>query len=192
MRILYVSLVTLLMLLALPAYSAWQLDSNQSYLTFVSIKKGTVAESHRFTQFTGLIKNSGTANVTIDLNSLDTNIAIRDERMAKFLFETSQFSQARFTTQLNNQEIEAIATGESKKMSLKGLLNLHGQAQELMLSVLVTKVSTTNIMVTTLQPVIVKAEDFDLVAGINKLKSLANLPSIAYSVPVNFVLSFEK
>jgi hypothetical protein len=47
-------------------------------------------------------------------------------------------------------------------------------------------------VVTTLQPVIIKAEDFALVAGINKLKSLASLPSIAYSVPVSFVLTFTE
>jgi hypothetical protein len=47
-------------------------------------------------------------------------------------------------------------------------------------------------LVTTVQPVIIKAEDFALVAGINKLQALAKLPSIAYTVPVSFVLTFQK
>jgi hypothetical protein len=54
------------------------------------------------------------------------------------------------------------------------------------------KLSETNMVVTTQEPVIIKAEDFALVAGINKLKSLAHLPSIAYSVPVSFVLTFTE
>ena len=36
------------------------------------------------------------------------------------------------------------------------------------------------------------SEDFALVAGINKLQALAKLPSIAYTVPVSFVLTFQK
>jgi hypothetical protein len=57
---------------------------------------------------------------------------------------------------------------------------------------MVAKLSEKNMIVTTLQPLIIKAEDFALVAGINKLKSLASLPSIAYAVPVSFVLTFSQ
>lgn len=192
MRILFVFVLSLTLLIASPAYSAWQLDAKHSSLTFVSIKKGTVAENHRFKQFSGSIENDGSAQITIDLNSVDTNIAIRDERMAKFLFETVQFAQASFSAQLDDNTIKAIAVGSSQKMKVKGSLKLHGQQQELMLNVMVAKLSEKKMMVTTLQPVIIKAADFSLVAGINKLKSIANLPSIAYSVPVSFVLSFNQ
>ena len=119
-----------------------------------------------------------------------TNIAIRDKRMADYLFETAKFAEANFSVQLNQNVIDAIASGSSKKMLLKGSLNLHGQEQDVAIEVMVMKLSEKNMVVTTLQPVIIKAEDFALMAGINKLKSLANLPSIAYSVPVSFVLTF--
>lgn len=192
MRIISTFILSLSLLLTAPAYSAWQLDSKNSSLTFVSIKKGTVAESHSFKEFTGDINNSGLANVTINLSSVDTNIAIRDQRMAEFLFETTTFAQASFSAQLNRADIDAIAIGASQQMSLKGSLNLHGEQQELTLNVMVAKLSADNMLVSTLEPVIIKAEDFALVAGINKLKSLANLPSIAYAVPVSFVLTFTQ
>jgi polyisoprenoid-binding protein YceI len=193
MRIISTFILSLsLLLLAAPAYSAWQLDSKNSSLTFVSIKKGTVAESHSFKEFTGIINNSGLVNVTIDLSSVDTNIAIRDQRMAEFLFETATFAQASFSAQLNRVDIDAITIGSSQKMSLTGSLNLHGQQQELTLNVMVAKLSGNHMLVSTLKPAIIKAEDFALVAGINKLKSLANLPSIAYAVPVSFVLTFTQ
>ena len=126
------------------------------------------------------------------MNSVDTNIAIRDERMAEYLFETAKFSQASFSVQLNENEIDAIASGSSKNMTLKGRFDLHGQQQDLTVNVVVMKLSEKNMVVTTQEPVIIKAEDFALVAGINKLKSLAHLPSIAYSVPVSFVLTFTE
>lgn len=192
MRILSMFVLSLSMLIALPAYSAWQLDSNKSSLTFVSIKKGTVAENHHFKSFSGGIEQNGLAKIIIDLSSVDTKIAIRDERMTKFLFETDKYAKANFSAQLNRHDIDALTIGSSQKMSIKGSLNLHGQQQELMLNVMVAKLSNKNMIVTTLQPVIIKAEDFALVAGVNKLKSLAKLPSIAYSVPVSFVLTFSQ
>lgn len=192
MRILSIFILSLSILITAPAYSAWKLDSSKSSLTFVSIKKGTVAENHRFKDFSGGINDKGSANISIDLSSVDTKIAIRDQRMAEHLFETVKFSQANFSVQLNQKEIDAIASGSSKNMTLKGSLDLHGQQQEVTVSVIVMKLSDKNMVVTTLQPVIIKAEDFALVAGINKLKSLASLPSIAYSVPVSFVLTFTE
>jgi len=191
MRILSIFILSLSILITAPAYSAWKIDSSKSSLTFVSIKKGTIAENHRFKKFSGGI-NKGIANISIDLNSVDTNIAIRDERMAEYLFETAKFSQASFSVQLNENEIDAIASGSSKNMTLKGRFDLHGQQQDLTVNVVVMKLSEKNMVVTTQEPVIIKAEDFALVAGINKLKSLAHLPSIAYSVPVSFVLTFTE
>ncbi|MFB0979592.1 MAG: YceI family protein [Alteromonadaceae bacterium] len=190
MRNLSIFILSLSILISAPAYSAWKLDSSQSSLTFVSIKKGTIAENHRFKAFSGNINHKGVANFSIDLNSVDTNIAIRDKRMADYLFETAKFAEANFSVQLNQNVIDAIASGSSKKMLLKGSLNLHGQEQDVAIEVMVMKLTEKNMVVTTLQPVIIKAEDFALMAGINKLKSLANLPSIAYSVPVSFVLTF--
>jgi polyisoprenoid-binding protein YceI len=192
MRILSIFILSLSILIASPAYSAWKLDSSQSSLTFVSIKKGTVAENHRFKTFSGDINSNGSTSITIDLNSVDTNIAIRDQRMTEYLFEAAKFAEANFSVQLNNNDIDAITIGSSKKISVTGRLDLHGQQQEIMLNVMVAKLSEKNMMVTTLQPVIIKAEDFALVAGINKLKSLASLPSIAYTVPVSFVLTFTQ
>jgi len=47
------------------------------------------------------------------------------------------------------------------------------------------------VQVHSLQPVIVRAVDFDLLKGIEKLAELANLPSIAKAVPVEVLLVFS-
>jgi polyisoprenoid-binding protein YceI len=192
MRILSILILSFSIIITAPAYSAWKVESSKSSLTFVSIKKDTVGENHRFKSFSGGINDKGLANISIDLSSVDTNIAIRDQRMAEYLFETAKFAKANFSVQLNQNEIDVIASGSSKNMSLKGSLDLHGQQQEVTVNVKVMKLSEKNMVVTTLQPIIIKAENFSLVAGINKLKSLANLPSIAYTVPVSFVVTFTQ
>lgn len=42
------------------------------------------------------------------------------------------------------------------------------------------------------QPIIVNANEFDLVAGIDKLREIAGLSSISQAVPVSFVLTLTQ
>jgi len=192
MRIFLAFILSLSTLIAFPSFSAWQLDNKESSLTFVSIKKGTVAENHHFKKISGTLTDSGKVDINIDLSSIDSKIAVRDGRMTEFLFETTKYSQASFNAQLEYSEVEGILVGTSKRLSVKGSLNLHGQQQGIVFDILVARLSESKMIVTTLQPAVIKAADFSLVKGINKLKALAKLPSIAYTVPVSFVLTFKK
>jgi len=192
MRFLLTIITVVSLLFASPAFSAWHLDDSKSSLTFVSIKKGSIAENHRFKTFSAELNKKGLLSVDIDLGSVDTRIPIRDSRMSEFLFETAKFSHANFTAQININELDNIAVGTSKRLSVSGNIDLHGQQQAIVIDVLVAKLANNSMLVTTVQPVIIKAKDFSLVAGINKLQALAKLPSIAYTVPVSFVLTFQK
>lgn len=192
MRFLLTIITAVSLLFVSPAFSAWHLDDSKSSLTFVSIKKGSIAENHRFKTFSATVNKKGLLSVNIDLGSVDTRIPIRDSRMSEFLFETAKFSQAKFTAQININELDNIAIGTSKRLSVSGNIDLHGQQQAIVIDVLVAKLANDSMLVTTVQPVIIKAENFALVAGINKLQALAKLPSIAYTVPVSFVLTFQQ
>lgn len=48
------------------------------------------------------------------------------------------------------------------------------------------------IVITSTNPIIIKAEDYGLAEGVAMLQELAKLPSVATAVPVNFVLTFSK
>ncbi|NQZ20825.1 MAG: YceI family protein [Colwellia sp.] len=192
MRFLLTIITAVSLLFVSPAFSAWHLDDSKSSLTFVSIKKGSIAENHRFKTFSATLNKKGLLSVNIALGSVDTRIPIRDSRMTEFLFEIAKFSQANFTAQINISELDNIAIGTSKRLSVSGNIDLHGQQQAIVINVLVAKLANDSMLVTTVQPVIIKAEDFALVAGINKLQALAKLPSIAYTVPVSFVLTFQQ
>ena len=46
-------------------------------------------------------------------------------------------------------------------------------------------------MVQNVSPIVINAQDYALVEGIETLRGLANLPVISYSVPVNFTLIYN-
>lgn len=173
------------------ALADWQLSNDQSQLSFVSTKAGNIAEIHHFKQLGGGISGNQ-ANVTIDLASIDSLIPIRDDRMKSMLFEVGKFAQANIDASIDSNVFDAMAIGDSNQISLDASLSLHGETSPITVQTVVTKLSNSRLMVTTWQPVIVNAATFKLVEGVEKLREVAGLPSISQSVPVSFVLVFDK
>lgn len=178
----------LLSLTSLSAFANWTLNNDQSTVSFVSVKKSNVMEAHHFKSLTGKLSNAGKFSLTIDLNSVDTAIAIRDQRMAKHLFETTQFAQANVSATLPTSLLTELTVDTTIKTNLSAQLSLHGQTMPISLMVSVTKLASGNLLVASIKPVIIKAADFGLVKGIETLRQLAGLPSISTTVPVSFVL----
>jgi len=187
-----VSLLALVSLVTFPAFSAYQLDNQLSSLSFISIKKGDIAEVHQFNQLAGSVDDNGKVSFSIDLSSVNTNIPIRDDRMKEHLFNINVFPKATFNAQLDMTKLSAIQVGSSGVMKLTGDINLHGQTQKVMLEVLVANLSDNKLVVSSMKPVIINAQRFALVDGVKKLQELAGLPSISNAVPLSFVLSFKK
>lgn len=185
-----VTLLLLTTVFALPSFANWQLNQENSSINFISVKKEHITENHYFDKFSASISEEGNVNLEIALSSVNTKIDIRNERMKEHLFNVSVTPTATFTTQVNMKEIAQLPVGESKAMQVAGEVNLHGQSQNVTLKALVTKLSNEKILVVSQESLIIKAQDFGLVAGINKLQELAKLPSITHTVPVNFVLTF--
>lgn len=177
---------------SLPALAAWKLDNENSQLSFMSVKKGSIAENHSFSKLVGNITEQAQVNISVDLSSVNTNIAIRDERMKEFVFETDTYSTANFTAALETSLLKSLIIGENKKLAISGTLDFHGEQQTIMLDVSVIKLSADKILVNTTKPFFIQADVFGVVAGINKLKELASLPSIDYVVPVSFSVTFTR
>lgn len=180
----------LMSILACPVFANWQLNSEKSNVNFITFKKEHVAEINQFERVNATIDNKGKVNLTIDLTSVNTNIQIRDQRINSYLFNTDAFPNATFTSQLDNNAIAELNVGRSERFTVTGKIALHGQTQEVSVELVVAKLTENNLLVTSATPLLIHAQDFDLVKGINELKKLANLPSISYTVPVSFVLSF--
>lgn len=173
------------------AQAAWQLDNEQSRISYISIKKGDVAEINHFTQLSGSVDDSGKATLSIDLNSVKTNIEIRDERMRTLLFDTANFPTAEFSTQLDMEKLQKLAVGSMMTLSLEGEFSLHGVTQKMPAELAVSKLGDSTLQVSSYAPIVIDARHFQLAEGVEKLREMAGLPSISMAVPVNFVLTFK-
>ncbi len=173
-------------------FADWTLQTEQSQLNFISVKKSTVAETHKFERFSGQVDDQGNATIDIDLSSVDTAIGIRDKRLQSMLFETSLYPKATLSASIDTAIISALKAGESTTTELTFKLSLHGATQSLSGNVQITALSDQRLLVSTIVPVIVKAADFNLVGGIEQLKTVAKLPSIATAIPVTANWVFKK
>lgn len=178
----------------LSGYAAadWSLDNNDSRLSFITTKAGNVAEVHRFSTLSGAVDKSGAAHISIHLASVDTLIDIRNERMKAMLFETDLFPKATIDAQIDLSAIDKMAAGDTVNTTLNATLNLHGKSTPLTLEVVIARLSGKRLMVSSWRPVIINASDYALVEGLEKLRTVAGLPSISNAVPVDFVLMFSE
>jgi len=181
-----------LSLISSSAYAIdWVIDGSNSQLDFVSIKNNKIAEVHSFTQLQGSYDAQGEFILDIALASVDTNNPIRDDRMKNYLFEVSQFSSAKITSNINTASIEAIAEGASELLTVDASLDLHGVVSPLKLDVIVTRLVGAKLSIVSAHPVIINASEFGLTDGITKLMELAKLPSISQAVPISFYITLK-
>jgi len=180
-----------LFLSAVVTANEWQLNADASQLSFISTKKTHIAETHQFNQLDGFLDAQGQFSLEIDLASVDTKIAVRDERMKTYLFDIKQFSTAKLSAKVDLTLLDSIAQGASKQMTIDASLALHGETKPLTLNVVVTRLVGAKLSVVSVQPIILNISDFSLAAGIEKLRELAKLPSISHAVPVSFYLIFN-
>ena len=184
--------LTALSFYSLSAFSDWTLDSEKSTISFDSVKKETIKETHTFKAFSGNAQVEGdlhTAQLNIDLNSVSTNIDIRNERMKTMLFETAQFPTAKINVSVAGLALNAK---QAQEITAQLEIDLHGnnKSQEAVLEIAQTE--DGGLLVSTKSPVIIDAADFNLLGGIEKLKTVAALPSIKTTVPVSVNLNFKK
>lgn len=182
----------LLLTLASGAVAAWELDGAGSKLSIVSIKAGDIAEVHRFESLGGTVGDDGQVDLHVDLASLTTGIAVRDERMRELFFETERYPQARLTAEVPQDVLDTLAPGNSHTLSLTGQLSLKSVTLPVTLDLLATGLEGGAVLVVNRSPVIIDAGRFGLADAVARLRELAGLPSISLAVPVDAALRFER
>jgi polyisoprenoid-binding protein YceI len=173
------------------ASAQWQLDPSESAVYFVSVKNSRVGEAHEFKALSGGISGAGEARVTIELDSVETLIPIRNERMREMLFETVKFPNASVSTSLDADQLALLSDGMRHRMTLQASLSLHGNEQELQLPLELVMVKD-RLYVYSSTPVVINAADFGLDGGVEKLREVAGLANISTAVPVTFSLQFQR
>lgn len=186
------ALCALLVLASPLAQAEWQLDGDTSRISFVSVKRGKMAEVQRFDQLSGQIDDKGAVRIIVPLASIDSGLALRDERMRNSFFEVERFPEATITSQLDLSLYDDLQVGQSRSETIDFNLDLHGQQRRLKSEVLVSRPSEGRIEVATMEPLVLKLVDFDLEEKLEPLKEVANIPSITPEVPVFAVLGFRQ
>lgn len=182
--------------LSLPAHAnpfagGWTLDAEASTLNFQSTKNQTKVETSAFASFDGAIDETGAARVTIELESVDTGIDLRNVRMRFLFFESFQFPQATITAQIDPALLEDLPEKRRKVIRLPFTLDLHGIAKSAEAEVAVTLLTDTMVNVSTTAPITVAAADHDLTGGVQKLEEAAGV-SIVPQAAVTFDFTFVR
>ncbi|WP_347904534.1 YceI family protein [Pseudomonas purpurea] len=175
---------------AVPAHADWYLDGESSRLSFVTTKNAHVAEVQRFLVLHGKVDAKGLAQVQIELESINSGIPLRDERMRKALFEIKTFPEALISAQIDLRPINDLASGAQLELRLPLTVSLHGKQHDYSAELLATRLDDRRFQVVTLEPLVLNAKDFDLAPGVETLRTLAAVSAISLSVPVGAVLIF--
>ncbi|WP_409439250.1 YceI family protein [Psychromonas sp. GE-S-Ul-11] len=172
-------------------WAQWDLSNEDSQLNFVTVKSLKIGEVHRFEHLMGSISDTGQVTLSIDLDSVETNIGIRNDRIKKELFETDCFLKATASGFINVNKLGRLEVGDTYKESVQLTLSFHGIAHKVINEVQVTKLNNNKLLVTSLMPVVLNASNYGMTEGVEKLRALAGLPSISDAVPVTFSLIFN-
>lgn len=179
-----------LALVTAPALADWSLDPSRSHLAFVSIKAKDIGEVHSFQEMAGTIGEDGQVTVSLMLDSVETLIPIRNERMRELLFETTNYKDATLSAKVDPAIIAGMQPGDIADVTAEGVLSLHGEQQPMILSMQAAKLDGATVMVASTKPLIVDAAKFGMSDGVEKLREIAGLASISNAVPVSFVMTF--
>lgn len=176
--------LAMLALLSPLAFADWQIGPG-SQVQFVSIKNNTVGEVSHFETLSGSVTDAGDVEVRVVLDSVETNVGIRNERMKAMLFEVGLYPEAVITAQLDAGSMAALSSGGVTNVALQ--IDLHGQSvtKDAQLNVAVTD---QGVSATTTQPILLTAAEFGLEGGVAALQAVAGLNAISRVVPVTVAL----
>lgn len=178
--------------LSFSAAADWSVNSAQSSLNFVSVKNDVVAETHSFKDLTGKLTEAGEFAVAIPALSIDTAIPIRNERILEHVLAAKQYATINAKGKVDSKVLAGLKTGDSVVVDQALDLTLLTKTQSLTAKVKVTKASDSQLVVTTVAPIMLDVTKFDLGTGVEKLRELAGLKAISPLVPTTFSLVLVK
>ena len=176
---------------AAPAWAEWQVADN-SRIQFVSIKNNTIGEVSHFDMISGTVGDQGAVEVRVTLDSVETNIGIRNDRMKKMLFEVGLYPEAVITAQLSEEAMAAAGSSSGAAVPVVLQIDLHGQVVSKDAVLTVSATDAGGFSATTSQPILLNAAEFNLEDGVAALQSVAGLNAISRVIPVTVSLNFTK
>lgn len=173
-----------------PFAQGWTLVPALSKFSFESTKNTSIVETNTFSGLSGTLDADGTAVIKIQLNSIDTGIDLRNVRMRFLFFETFKFPELTISADVDPQEVSDLATNDSKQITLPVEVDLHGVKQTLETEVSLKLVQENQVSVSSVEPILIAADQFDLAAGVTRLEEAAGV-TLLPSGAVSFELLFQ-
>lgn len=172
--------------------ATWTLDDGASFFSFGSIKARDIGEVHSFSTLSGTVAEDGSAEVSIDLTSVNTGIDIRNERMRDVLFHAAQFPVATLTASVPLNALEELPVGKHVVRDVTADLTIVGETNALSTPLMITRLGEDRVMAQPLRLLMIQADDYALGEGIRKLREIAGLEHISHAVPATFTLFFSR
>lgn len=167
----------------------WTLNSEASRLAFGSIKNSFIGEAHTFEGLTGTVSSEGVVAIEIPLSGVSTNIDIRNERIAEYVFNS--IPSATLSANLEMDALIAMRPGDTTSMEMDATLSLLGNDVDVYTEVFIARLSDQSVLVTTNDMLFLDTDELGIDGGIDKLQELASLDSIARATPITIRLIFE-
>lgn len=166
----------------------WVIDNDTSQLHFVSIKNNEIGEINTFDNLKGHLSGNGQFALEILLDSVNTKIEIRDQRMKEHLFNSKQNVAFIVNGSFDLDKINNQKAGTSSQHTLEATIQLGNETAEIKAPVTIQTLANNQLRVSSVSPVLITTSSLKLDKGVDKLKSLAGLRSIDRVVPVTFDL----
>lgn len=174
-----------------PFENGWTLNADDSRLRYMSVKKGSLAETNSFVTLSGLINEDGKAQIRVLLDSVDTKVDLRNVRMRFLFFETFLHPEATITAQLDPAVLRDLHTTRRKLIDLDFTLTLHGITIEKTAEVAIALINNDRVTVSATTPIALTLEEFNLEGGREKLQEAANVTIVPLGI-VSFDFVFDR
>ncbi len=191
-RLIKITFTTLLAITVNSVNAAnWTLDKEASDLHFLSVKKNTVPEINTFDHIDASIKGNK-AKLAINTESINTNNNTRDFQIQTYALKTGLLPNILLTMELTTELINKFQVGDVRTKRLPATLQLGGAKQNVIADVHIAQTKQNRIVVSSLKPVIIDINDFNLLEGFDVMRDMVGLNVITHRVPVYFNLVFDQ
>jgi hypothetical protein len=134
-----------------------------------------------------------TARLSIDLDTFDSGIGIRNERVRNIFFETSAigWESGELVVPLPKESIDQLRKDHQVHADLAGSLKIHGQTAKVAMTVDAGYAPDGRLWVKSSPPVSLKISDFGLTDNLRRLSAICMHDSIDDMVTVDASLEFS-
>lgn len=174
--------------------SEWVLkDADIVFTSTKTDQKGNdILEQGTFKNHSGLLNKRGEFDIEIELDSVSSDIVIRDQRLKEWLFEVDKFATAHITGQLDAAQISKLSQNETLQLHQPIIIALHDNEVKTNADLLINRVDDRQIKVETVKPIYLNVKDLGMGEGLQQLTDVMKLAKINADVPIIFKGEFVR